>query len=437
VSSRTVGQDQVRPDLTAQEAAVLDAVRPPELVDDLRALVAIPSVGGTAAECDVQAWAAGRLTGLGTDVDHWRLDLAALRADPGYPGEEVRRDEAWGCVGTLPGSDAEGTPAFVLAGHLDVVPPGDPLLWPGGDPWTLQPAGGELHGRGACDMKGGFAAVLAAVAALRRCGVRLSRSLAVHAVVGEEDGGLGTLGTLRRGHTGSACVIAEPTAGALLVANAGALTFRLEVDGLATHGATRTRGVSAVEAFVPVLDALRRLEGARNSPAPQGFEHLDLAAPISVGIVRSGQWSSTVPDRLVAEGRYGVLPGESLDDARARLEAALAGACAGDRWLAAHPVRVSWPGGRFAPGALPAGHPLADAVAGCVVDAGAARPPRLGAPYGSDLRLYAAAGVPTLQYGPGDVRVAHAVDERVAVDDLATAARAYALLALRACARNA
>jgi acetylornithine deacetylase len=371
---------------TALEARVLDAVDAAEVVEDLRALVGIPSVGGSDAECEVQAWAAKRLAGIGADVDHWPLDLWALRADAGHPGEEVRRDEAWGCVGTVPGEDG-GQPALVLAGHLDVVPPGEVDLWPGGDPWTLRDDGTDLHGRGSCDMKGGVASVLGAVAALHRAGVRLRRPLAVHTVVAEEDGGLGTFATLRRGHTGDACVIAEPTAGNLVVANSGACTFTLEVHGLATHGATRTRGVSALDCLLPVLAALRELEAERNAVLPPGFGHLDLAAPISVGTVRAGDWSSTVPDRLVAEGRFGVLPGEPAELARRSFESVVAAVCADDPWLSEHPVRITWSGGQFAPGALPDGDGLDDEVAACVAGAGAPSPSRVGAPYGSDLRL--------------------------------------------------
>lgn len=418
-------------DLTAVESAVLHAVDAAELVEDLRAVVAIPSVGGSDAECDVQEWAARRLAGLGADVDHWRLDLEGLRTAPGYPGEEVRRDEAWGCVGSV-GGDGQ-VPALVLGGHLDVVPPGNPDGWPGGNPWALRERDGALHGRGSCDMKAGVVAAMGALAAVRRAGVRLHRPVAVHCVVGEEDGGLGTFATLRRGHTGEACVIAEPTSGALVVSNSGALTFRLVVSGLAAHGAARTHGVSALDAFVPVLAALHELEAERNAVRPPGFEHLDLPAPISVGTVVAGEWPSTVPERLVADGRFGVLPGEPVGAARTALEAAVAAACSAHPWLRDHPVRVTWPGGQFASGALPPGHPLAKEVAGCVTSAGGASPAAVGAPYGSDLRLYAGAGIPTLQYGPGDVGYAHAVAEQVPVADLVTAARAFALLTIRRC----
>jgi len=324
-------------------------------------------------------------------------------------------------------------PALALAGHTDVVPPGDVALWPGGDPFTMRVEGSTLRGRGVCDMKGGIAAVLGAVSAVQRCGIELTRPLAVHLVSSEEDGGVGTFAMLRRGHRAEACVIAEPTSHAVIPANAGSLTFRLEVPGLATHGSTRSRGVSAIEKFEVVHRVLRDLEATRNAEVPRLFAHLDIAWPLSVGIVAAGDWASTVPDRLVAQGRYGVRPDETVADARHAFEAAVAAACAADPWLTEHPVGVSWPGGVFAPGALADGDPFLDEVRRAVVDAGALDPPVLGGPYGSDLRHYAAAGVATVQYGPGDVRHAHAIDEQVEIDDLVACARAYGLLILGRC----
>jgi acetylornithine deacetylase len=102
-----------------------------------------------------------------------------------------------------------------------------------------------------------------------------------------------------------------------------------------------------------------------------------------------------------------------------------------------HPVAVSWPGGVFAPGSLPAGHRLLDDVNTAVRDVRSEAPRALGGPYGSDLRHYANAGIPTLQYGPGDVRHAHAVDEHVLIDDVLACARVYALLAVRYCGAGA
>jgi acetylornithine deacetylase len=282
-------------------------------------------------------------------------------------------------------------------------------------------------------MKAGVVAALAAVRAIRRAAVELGRPLAVHYVSAEEDGGLGAVATLARGHRADGVVIAEPTSGTIVPANAGALTFRLEVPGLATHGSTRGRGVSAVTAFETVHATLRELEAERNRGAPALFAHLGLPWPLSVGVVRSGDWASTVPDSLVAEGRYGVAINETVENARQAFENAVARACAGDAWLHDHPVRVTWPGGRFAPAALPEGSPLLAQARSAVASVRGAEPEVLGAPYGSDLRHYLAHGIPAVQYGPGDVRYAHAVDEHVSLADTVACAQVYAVLALSLC----
>ncbi|MFI1768658.1 ArgE/DapE family deacylase [Streptomyces sp. NPDC020800] len=416
--------------LSDQEAAVLACVDEAAVARTLLELIAIPSVTGSAAESEIQHRLAGRLEGLGLDVDLWSMDLPALLDDPEFPGTEAPREEAWGLVGHTPGG--EDGPTLILQGHVDVVPPGDPAAWDG-DPFVPWVAGDVVHGRGACDMKAGLVAHLAALAAVRAAGVRLRGRVAVHFVVGEEDGGIGAFGTLKRGHGGDACIITEPTAGTLVTANAGALTFRLTVPGRAAHASSREAGVSAIDAYLPLHEALARLETSRNAdPSPLMAEY-PIPYALSVGTLRSGDWASSVPDLLVAEGRLGVRLGEEVADARAELERCVAEACAAHPWLREHPASVSWTGGQFASGRLPEGHPLRDEVRDACADAGgwAARPRERGAPYGSDLRLYAGAGIPTLQYGPGDVRVAHSPRERVSVSEVVAVARALAVTVLR------
>ncbi|RZB13549.1 ArgE/DapE family deacylase [Streptomyces sp. F001] len=414
---------------TAEEAAALAQVDEAAIARTLLELIAIPSVTGSAAETEIQHDLAGRLDRLGLDVDLWSMDLAELRAKPGFPGTEAPRDEAWGLVGVTEGG-GDG-PTVILQGHVDVVPPGDPGQWKG-DPFVPRVVGDIVYGRGACDMKAGLAAHLAAIAAIRASGVKLRGRVAVHFVVGEEDGGLGAFGTLGRGHTGDACIIAEPTGGTVVTANAGALTFRLGVPGLSAHASSRDAGVSAIDAYLPVHRALARLESERNTDLDPLMAEYGIPYALSVGTLRSGDWASSVPDLLVAEGRLGVRLDEDPQAARAALERCVAEACAVDPWLRDHPVEVTWPGGQFASGRLPADHPLRDVVQGACAEAtGGPGPRERGAPYGSDLRLYTAAGIPTLQYGPGDVRLAHSSQERVSVSETIDAARTLVLAALR------
>lgn len=159
-----------------------------------------------------------------------------------------------------------------------------------------------------------------------------------------------------------------------------------------------------------------------------------MAYPICIGTVTSGVWASSVPDLLVAEGRMGVALDEPVEAARAVFEHVIAATCATDPWLREHPVEVQWWGGQFAPGQLPSGHDLLRRVRAAHRSVtGRSVRAVWGATYGSDLRLLSAAGIPTLQYGPGDAALAHGPDERVPVLEVVTAARTLALLALDHC----
>jgi len=416
--------------LTAVENAVLAAIDEQALVNDLVDLVRVPSVTGTDAESEMVHERGRLLTDLGYDVDLWKIDLDELRADPDYPGSEAERSEGYGVVGAT----GPGTPALVLQGHVDVVPTGDLQQWDT-DPFSGRIIGRTLHGRGACDMKAGVAANFAVARAIKASGITLERPLALHCVVSEEDGGLGAFATMRRGHLADAAVISEPTSGNIITANAGALTFELRVPGRAAHGSTRLEGVSSFDAFLPLHAAIRELEAERNTTPSRLFAGSKLPYGISIGRITAGDWASSVPDLLVAEGRLGVQLGEAPAEARAAFEQAIAAACALDPWLSDHPAEVSWPGGQFASGMLDAAHPLITEMSTAITDlSGGPAPALSAAPYGSDLRLYSGVGgIPTLHYGPGDVRFAHAPREQVELDEMIQVTRALALLAVRRC----
>jgi acetylornithine deacetylase len=149
-----------------------------------------------------------------------------------------------------------------------------------------------------------------------------------------------------------------------------------------------------------------------------------LPYPLSVGTLQAGNWASSVPDRLVAEGRLGVALGESVAEARTDFEQAVALACAEDPWLCANPVQVQWWGGQFAPGQVEADAPVSRLVSAAHAAVHGSAPAVHGVPYGSDQRLLTGiGGIPTVLYGPGDVRQAHAPDESVPVAELVSVTR--------------
>ena len=413
--------------MRTDEQAVLDAIDVDALVALASELIAIPSVNGD--EVTAQHHMIGVLQGIGMDVDTWPIDMDALAGHEAFSAE-VEHPDALGVVGSAGGDG----PTLLLNGHIDVVPTGDPADWTS-PPFEPSVRDGRLYGRGACDMKGGLAAAVHAVDAVLRAGVDIDGRVLLASVIGEEDGGSGTLATLLHGVTADACIISEPTELAVVPANAGALSFRIRLRGLSAHGAMREEGVSAIERLPIVHRALLDLERTRNSrEADPLFSWLKLPFAICAGRVRGGDWPSSEADWLELEGRYGVAPGEDLDAARAELEDAVAAAARTDEWLASHPPTVEWWGGQFLPGRTDADHPIVSTVGDALRDAAGREAAVRGMPYGCDLGLMdRVGGIPTVVFGPGDVRAAHRPDEHVPVDELVACARTLALSIVRFC----
>jgi acetylornithine deacetylase len=384
-------------DALARDAA--DLVRVPSITGDERAALQL------VAE---RADAAGLAAGLHVH------DLAALRAHPDHPGEEAKRDELWGVTATLAGN-APGR--LCLNGHIDVVGPGS-------EPWQRDPFsgaidGGRLHGRGAVDMKGAVVAALHALAALRRAGVE-TPEVVLQAVASEEDGGLGTFAALESDADFDAALLPEPTGLRVVCAQAGALTFRGVIPGRSAHAAERLAGCSAIDRYVRVHLALAAHEVAVNAQVQHPLmRELPLPYPLLVGRVAGGDWSSQVPDRVEFEGRLGVPVGAGLAAARAALQRAVDAAL--DDGEAA--CVLQWEGGAFAPGETPPSHPWVETVQSALRDELKSEPPLAGVPWGADMRLFTARGIPTVMVGTNGIELAHAVDESVSLEELARVAR--------------
>lgn len=422
--------------LSALEERALAAIDLEALLSDLADLVAATSCDGR--ESSAQRTMAGILENAGLSVDLWPIDIEALRRHPAFSWE-IERDEALGVVGST------GRPSFraggrdlIFNGHIDVVPAGDHDRWTAA-PWEATVRDGAVFGRGTVDMKGGLACAAAVARALRTAGVRLRGRLSIQSVVGEEDGGMGTLAALERGYSAHAAVVVEPSRLTLVVAQAGCLGFRITVPGKAAHGALRWEGVSALERFLPIHDALIALERSRTAadlPADIRplFTDYPIPYPLSIGTVRTGSWASTVPEELVCEGRYGVIPGEDAATARRRFEEAVATAAMPDSWSRGHPPVVEWPGGQYASALSSPGEPIVEELSRVHADLFGDRPRLVGVTYGADMgMLSSVGGIPTVIYGPGDVTLAHQADEHVPVAELERAAGALAVLAMRFC----
>ncbi|HSW29335.1 MAG TPA: ArgE/DapE family deacylase [Longimicrobiales bacterium] len=415
---------------TPLEARVADALDVDGMADAAQRMVRIPSWGGE--ETPAQELMVTLMAGIGLEVDAWEIPLDEVAAHPAY-ASEIERTRALGVVGTLPGSG--GGRSLILDGHVDVVPPGDAALWTH-PPFGGVVEGGRLYGRGSVDMKGQLVAGLFALDALRRAGVVLTGDVHLFSVVGEEDGGMGTLASILRGYRADGAVVMEPTELIVAPAQAGCLNFRVRVPGRAAHGAVREEGVSALEKLFPVYHALEELERERNRRLGGDplFARYRTPFAICVGTVHGGDWASSVPDHVAVEGRYGVAPGEEPEAARKEMAATLAAAAAADPFLRDHPPVLEWWGGRFLAARTEPTHPLVESLRGAAAAVLGRDVPLEGMTYGADMGLLAnVAQVRTVLFGAGDVRRAHRPDEYVDVADLTAQARALSVAAMRFC----
>jgi acetylornithine deacetylase len=411
-------------DLTSRLTSAVDNLRD-EAIDLLRRLVAVPSVTGS--EEAVQRVVAEEMRAMELDeVDVWEpnpTEMAAHAESIGHMATFAGRPNV---VGIKRGSG--GGRSLVLNAHIDTVDNGDPAFW------TTDPLGGEirdgrLYGRGSCDMKGGLVSELIAVRALAAAGVSLGGDVKVQSVISEEDGGAGTLAAILRGHTADAAIITEPTRTSIVTAQGGSLVFRLTVTGKSAHACVRDEGVSAIEKFALLHRALLDHESAHHAAIDHPlYRALPNRAPINIGIVRAGTWPSSVPETLVAEGRAGLVPGESLDGTRGAMLAVIAAVVESDPWLRAHPPVVEWFSGQFAAAEVDPAAEIVTTLAAAHRMVSAGDVVLEGVTYGADMRHFIdTGGMPCVMYGAGDVRVAHHADEFVPIDELLLVAKSLAV----------
>lgn len=400
------------------------AIDPAMVERDLRTLIRIPSITGS--EDAVQLAVKELLAGAGLQTQRIDADPTAIAADPDFPGSEMPRTTLPVVTGRI---GRPGGRRILLVGHVDVVPPGDLATW-STDPWSAEIRDGAMYGRGTCDMKGGVVAIIAALRALVASGAadRLGGEVLAVSVPSEEDGGQGMLAAIRAGCTGDVAVITEPTRLDVVIAHAGAITFRLTVPGRAAHASKRREGVSALDNLFTLTRALTADETARNGAETDPLMTvLGLPYPTIIGTVAGGDWASTVLDRVVAEGRYGVRLGQTWREAEVELRACISAACAADPFLREHPATVGITGGRFSSSRVAADHPLPVSLSAAMTATLGRTPEFRGEPYGADMRLLVNEGnTPTVIFGPGDVRHAHSADEHVPLAEVVECARVLA-----------
>lgn len=331
------------------------------------------------------------------------------------------------CV--LPGEE-DGIGLSFL-GHTDTVP-----FLGMKDPLSGGIENGYIWGRGGVDMKGGVAASVQAIIALAQSGVRLRKGVAVWAVIDEESEHRGAYALEQGKFSADACIVTEPSNMHLLLGCKGTAPIRIDFTGVLAHASNPWLGVNAIEMASRVVLALTKLE-----PKQVYLRELDMTirGSLNVGVIRGGTQYNNVADACSLFLDRRMVPGETQGSVLAEIDHLLSQFAAEDPQFKAR-AEISRPDWHWEPirerGLNPAYTPAVSQVAQAVQTAYRSlfeEDVALGYTHGYMDMDFTINGlnIPTVNFGPGETKFAHTVDERLGVSDLLAATRVYAMTALQ------
>ena len=205
---------------------------------------------------------------------------------------------------------------------------------------------GKMYGRGACDMKSGTIGALYALDAIKAAGLKPTARIHFQSVIEEESTGVGALSTLQRGYRADCCFIPEPTSGRMVRSQVGVIWFRLKVRGHPVHVFEAGSGSNAITAAYHLIHSLEKLEADWNERAKSDRHFKAVTHPINFnpGIIKGGDWASSVPAWCDVDCRIAILPGWSVKDCQAEILACVSAAARDHRFLSNNPPDVEWSG---------------------------------------------------------------------------------------------
>ncbi|HLI61490.1 MAG TPA: M20/M25/M40 family metallo-hydrolase [Solirubrobacteraceae bacterium] len=435
--------------LAPEEQALVEqvAARRDELVALACELISFDTTSRTSPEMPAREEAAlqerlaERLRAAGAEVDVWEPVPEDVADHPLTRGRRFAFDGRPQLAARFRGAAGRETRSLMFNGHIDVVPAALEDGWDH-DPFDPQVRDGRITGRGACDMKGGIAAMVIAAETLAEDGA-LSGDLVVCTNTEEESGGAGALACARHGVSADFTIVTEPTGLEVWPACRGSVYAAIAVAGRAGHAEQehphwREGGaVNAIEKARHLLAGVDRLRADWRSRAAFRHPLLDPPDIVPVRLSADAGWDVTIPGR--AELTLAVLLQPSQADAdgwtssvRQEVEGYLRRWCDTDDWLCEHPPTFSW-----YVETNPSETPVqADSVQALLGANGALGLPLtlggLGSWYdGATFALET--GSPALMYGPRHIDWAHTVGEYVPIDDLVSCAQALAVAGSRLC----
>jgi acetylornithine deacetylase len=337
---------------------------------------------------------------------------------------EVRRqrvaDQRSNVVAILRGSG--GGRSLMLNGHMDTVGVEGMTV----EPFTPFVRGGFLHGRGACDMKGGIAAMLGAVKSLADSKLRLRGDLILSFVVDEEHMSIGVKKLVEE-YKADAAIVGEPTNMRIATAHKGFVWVEITVRGRAAHGSVPEKGVDAIVYGAKVVTRIGELQEKLRVRV-----HPLVGTPkIHTSMIEGGTHWSIVPDRCSLRIERRTIPGETTASVMQEIQELLntvkhenGNFNAEARCVLERPALETTPT-----------ESIVQELQQAITEFGDGDATVVGVPYWTDgAILVHSASIPTCLFGPGDISVAHSPDEYIRMEDVLRASEVYIGVARKFCA---
>lgn len=374
---------------------------------------------------------------LGAEVDVWEPDVKALGKYLEYPGYDPNFNSSGrpNVVGTFRGT-GKGR-SIVLMGHCDTVACG--TGWHH-DPFGGEVSDGKIWGRGAVDMKGGIAAMLMAAKSIIKCGIRLPGDVSVASIIAEENPGIGAMAYYERGYKADACIMTEPTELKVSPLCRGVIWGKLTIEGRSGHIELPLQdwhkggAVDAIKRARMFLDHFDRLN--EEWRVTKCHPLLSVPCQIYVGKVVMGEFISTYANKAEIWFDATYLPRDRDQYSGGRIvmdeiEELIRSVAQTDSWLREHPPVLEWQINADC-AETPSDHPIVATMLDSLKFLGL--PPVVEGCYShTDMGWIERAGIPIINFGPGDPRVAHKNDEYVEIKSLLDCTKAIALTILEWC----
>jgi acetylornithine deacetylase len=401
----------------------------PEILDFTGRLVACPStLGKEASVLEVMENELGRL-----GLDPFRVEISPqeLANHPGFAPVPWDYEGRYNVTATR-SADAGGGKSALFNGHLDVVSP-EPLSRWNRDPFEPFEEDGWLCGRGAGDMKAGVAAMTYALHAVDNAGMGLQAPVTIEAVIEEECSGNGALACRNAGIDAEAVLIPEPFGPTILTSQVGVAWFKVLLSGVPVHVLEAGNGVNAIEKCHPLFLALRGLEEELNRTVHPAFIGFDHPVNLNIGIIKGGDWPSTVPAEAEFHCRIGFFPGVSYESIHQQVTECIQNAARKDDWLAQNPPKLDFYGFRSEGHTVNSNHPVFRTLSDCQMSLTGRPAQEFISTATTDLRSFVHFGKGNATcFGPIAENI-HGDNERVDINSVIHTAKAYALFLARWC----